>query len=147
MNYSSLVFLISLVPATFGYASENNKTMYGLYGKRTQVCFNTPRGIECEGESADTLLITPLALSKYARIDLNLIFHNGHTCIVNNAVGSWQENDLVVELRDLTTCKFRITFSSKSAILHDDKDMPCRRQICGARGNLNGIILPLKGAL
>lgn len=128
-------------------AAEIVTPSHGLYGKRTPLCFASPRGMECAGEVADTLLLTPLASGREALVNLSLVYYNGHVCTARDAVGKWQGDALLVTLDDPKTCRFRITFSASGATLADDPDLPCRTQICGARGVLDGVTLPLKGAL
>jgi len=128
-------------------AAEPPAPSYGLYGERTKLCFNMAKGVECTGEAANTLLITPIENKSLALVNLNLIFFNGHTCGVSDAIGEWHDKSILVKLNEPVSCEFRIKISSNSATLEDSSDMPCTSHVCGVRGNLNGVVLPLKGAL
>lgn len=137
---------ILLIPSAL-LASEPTIHSYGLYGRRVDVCFKSRARFDCEGETANTLLISPLP-SGDARVDLSLAFTNGHTCHTRDAIGKWQGDRLLVTADTGTgSCNFTIEFSNDGASLLDQSDSPCHQKICGARGWLDGYTLPFRGAL
>ncbi|WP_146114598.1 hypothetical protein [Pseudomonas sp. MYb185] len=136
---------LMLLAATALMACESSSHPYGLYSEKVPVCFSTSAGFECEGEAENRLLIAPAA-SGQALVDLDMVFTNGHSCTAENAPGQWAEGHLVVTVDSGTdACEFTISFSGKEATLADDPDTPCRERICGARGMLDGMVLPFKG--
>ena len=119
---------------------------YGLYEKQVPVCFHTPEGFDCEAEASNRLLIAPLE-SGEASVDLGMVFTNGHSCSAEGAVGTWSDDRLLVNVgTGADACQFTVDFSDQGATLSDDPEVPCRTRICGARGVLEGMVLPFKEA-
>jgi hypothetical protein len=138
-----LFILIAGAFSLIAAAQGNNapSSIHGLYGERTKTCF----GKECEGDYADTILITPMG-SEYSRVDISLMFKNGERCEVDKATGVWKDGHLVVEMEGTPACKLHLRFSHKKVVLRDDIDFPCVRLFCGFNGSLNAT-LPKKGSL
>ncbi|WP_185266432.1 hypothetical protein [Halopseudomonas xiamenensis] len=136
--------LVCLAFPTVLTACGSAEPPYGLYEKKVPVCFHTPEGFDCEAEASNTLLITPLE-SGEARVDLEMVFTNGHACSAAGAVGTWAGERLLVSVgTGADACQFTVRFADQEATLSDDSDAPCRTRICGARGVLEGMVLPFK---
>jgi hypothetical protein len=121
--------------------------IFGLYSKRVPVCFNAPVGsvekFECEGETANWILVVPAA-GKGVLVQINLLFHNGHTCEFSGN-GIWAADHVLVEKHDAEACKMKVYFKGGRARLSADDQ--CRLTTCGARGGYGGIELPKRGSM
>lgn len=123
--------------------------IFGLYSKRTPVCFNasTERahaGYDCEGETANWLLVVPAA-NNGIWVQMNLLFHNGHTCELRGN-GAWTKSHVLVRLDEPEGCELRVHFRRGRAVLSDEGGK-CRMGTCGARGSYDGIKLPKRGSM
>jgi hypothetical protein len=145
------VILLLLVALSAFDASAQSTTppasIFGLYSERVPVCFNTLKdskpAIECEGQTANWLLVVPTA-NDGVWVEVNLLFHHGHTCQFQGN-GEWKGDHVLVEKHDTEACELRVHFKSGKAMLSDDGR--CRAISCGARGGYDGMSLPKRGAM
>lgn len=144
-----LIFLLvtlSVLPAQAQTAKPPSH-VFGLYSQRVPVCFNagadSKRKFECEGETANWMLVVPTA-NDGVWVEVNLLFHNGHTCEFQGN-GEWRGNHVLVQKYDAEACELRVSFKGGKAILSDDGR--CRATSCGARGSLDGMTLPKRGSM
>jgi hypothetical protein len=140
MKTLSLIFFSCI--ASLSYASSKAElppqSIFGVYANRTVVCFSgeTP----CEGPVLDYAMVIPTA-DKQARVDVDLNYSNGHSCHFE-AGASWEDNGLTA-IGD-SDCKLRFRFN-RNKLTIEDPDGNCR-SYCGARGTLNDVTLPKRGA-
>jgi hypothetical protein len=118
-----------------------------LYSERVPVCFNpaadAKNQFDCEGETADWLLVVPAA-NDGVWVEVNLFFHNGHTCRFQGN-GEWKDNHVLVQKYDAEACELKVHFQGNKAVLSDDGR--CRAMSCGARGSYDGVSLSKRGSM
>lgn len=141
------LFLVLIHTVAFAQESKPPKSIFGLYSERVPVCFNasseSKQKFDCEGETANWVLVVPAA-NDGVWIQVNLLFHNGHTCNFEGN-GDWKKDHVLVQKYDGEACELNITFKKGKATLSEDGR--CRAYSCGARGLYDGISLPKKGSM
>lgn len=148
MSRALLILIVAVLatPASAQTAKPPSR-IFGLYSERVSVCFNasadSKRKYECEGETANWVLVVPTA-NNGVWVEVNLLFHNGHTCEFQSN-GNWKDDHVLLQKYDSEACELKVFFKNNKAVLSDDGR--CRAMSCGARGQYDGMSFSKRGSM